>query len=1571
MRLSPWLKTLSRRFLADRSTQRRPRGQCRFFPSVVEIESLEDRTLLANSAPGAFTLSNETPTSSSVRLNFTNPGGSPTPVFDVYRNNVLYSSSNTGLTFLNSANLTPGQTYSYYIVMRNSVGSSTSNTINVTIPSANSAPMLVSPGAGSSASEIINDPTPTFTWNAVSGADQYELFISRKNARGSYDLIFSSGSLNGTSMMLPTEILEDGGSYRWNMRSHGVTGWGNPNLDRLYFTMALNQTFRPDLVVEHLVVTPANAFPGEMVNVAFDLRNQGTSVSNAFDSNIRLATSPSHVVVDDLPLVLGLHSQGLQPGESSHVSHNVVIPNSSIPGQQYVWVIADTKSQSGQSLTAVENDKVRVAFRVNTPSPQSASPLVRSPLQQLQQQAFDGDGNDVSLLLTGVLIGEGIEVFAGQSADSMRSLGTFIKDVGEDAWNVGVDLKNAGLATANYVQVVAHEAVQITSTLTQYLTAAALHGYQEIKAIVADVVTPFLNPRDHVVKTYAWDWANNYVAIADLNSPTWDWQNRKTIILTHGWDDRLDLAGGDDEYMIKFAKNFGSSHADHQNYNILAVDWHGDGPYYGLFGSDPNGISSAPIDLISGAIGAIAGASIGFASDGLSGALLGAIEPGSQDARLSAVNGIFDAQVLAGRLKGKLPLENLTLIGHSNGAGFMGSLAEALWDHDKPSKKVAALYALDAPWLTKSYDAVLSSAPFVETVYNYFVPLVPSDAVADTQCDLSLGMGAFMDGGADSNIVNVSLWSRFGDVAHTELPTRFASWDFSSPQPNVLSNSKMWRQPSLDAGLEETSVVDGRREIFDRLLTKTPECYPVWATVFGEKLGNAAKDKILAWGHVFDDKAQAAKSYIADKIISASQFVSNKVSDAWQSARATGAGLIKGVNSAVVQAGEKIDAQLRTLVFQAHSPANASIDVQIPQGAITIGFDLAVTNAGNDDILIVGIGDEVLGVFDLASQQILGAQHVELPLTQHAGQDAILTFYMPSDQHSDAEFFVSNLEFGLVPATPALSSTVVSENLPVGTTVGTLSTSEPDASDVFAYSLVDGTGSADNGLFAIENNVLKTAAVFDYETRKSYQIRIRATNGGGLPAEKQFVISITNVVEPDDLVDLIYSASGSAVLTTSVVNGRLQVKVNNVVDTRFDNFDPTLIRSITITGGAGADSINLTGLLASTYPNLASISLNGGAGNDTIIGSGLNETITGGLGNDSLNGAGGTNTLAESASLDVVLTNASLTGLGKDKLANLQVANLAIASGKGITVSGWTGSGTLTGAGDNLIVASKNRDFTLTNSALQTTDGMSLSLSGFTKAALTGGKGNNAFTMSGWSAAATVTGGSGTDQVIEAGDVDFRFLTQSQAGQGFLDFLTGQPSAQGTLTGIGSHKVVGIESLRLTGGASKNRIDVSAYSGSASLFGEGDDDTLIGAGGPTSLDGGEGNDVLIGGAKSDSLTGGSGRDLLIGGSGADNLNGGAGDDILIGDTSPLTTNAAALTAIMAEWTGANDYATRVNNLSNGGGANASSKLNSTTVKKDTAKDTLTDGDDLDWFFQSGSDVLIDFNVPITELKTAI
>jgi hypothetical protein len=181
---------------------------------------------------------------------------------------------------------------------------------------------------------------------------------------------------------------------------------------------------------------------------------------------------------------------------------------------------------------------------------------------------------------------------------------------------------------------------------------------------------------------------------------------------------------------------------------------------------------------------------------------------------------------------------------------------------------------------------------------------------------------------------------------------------------------------------------------------------------------------------------------------------------------------------------------------------------------------------------------------------------------------------------------------------------------------------------------------------------------------------------------------------------------------------------------------------------------------------------------------------------------------------------------------------------------------------------------------------------------------------------------------------------------------------------------------------SKNKISGTTYyiAVPAFLYGGGtgkDIDTLDARGSSA-------NNVLIGGAgKSNTLYGGlgvdsqgnPGRDILIAGLGASTLNSGVGDDILIGGWTDydLTSTAmtydkklTALEAIMAEWgrtdlTGSaqQQYSTRVNDLSNGGGLNSSYLLNAATVHENGQVDTLfgTTGAALDCFFAGLSDVV--------------
>lgn len=122
----------------------------------------------------------------------------------------------------------------------------------------------------------------------------------------------------------------------------------------------------------------------------------------------------------------------------------------------------------------------------------------------------------------------------------------------------------------------------------------------------------------------------------------------------------------------------------------------------------------------------------------------------------------------------------------------------------------------------------------------------------------------------------------------------------------------------------------------------------------------------------------------------------------------------------------------------------------------------------------------------------------------------------------------------------ALSRSDVDENNKVGAVIGTLSASDPDEGDTHTYTLVEGEGSADNASFTIEGDVLKSAVTFDYESKKSYTIRIRTTDSGGASFEAVHIISIndvedvvTGIAEKEDQMLKIYPNPTSRYLVVS------------------------------------------------------------------------------------------------------------------------------------------------------------------------------------------------------------------------------------------------------------------------------------------------------------------------------------------------------------------------------------------------------------------------------------------------------
>lgn len=113
------------------------------------------------------------------------------------------------------------------------------------------------------------------------------------------------------------------------------------------------------------------------------------------------------------------------------------------------------------------------------------------------------------------------------------------------------------------------------------------------------------------------------------------------------------------------------------------------------------------------------------------------------------------------------------------------------------------------------------------------------------------------------------------------------------------------------------------------------------------------------------------------------------------------------------------------------------------------------------------------------------------------------------------------------PTNITLSASTLAENLPVSTLIGAFTTADPDAGNTFTYSLVSGTGSADNSSFTVSSSNLLSAASFNYEVQNSFSIRVRSTDQGGLFFEKAFTITVTNVNEPPVLAGVSNATIGA------------------------------------------------------------------------------------------------------------------------------------------------------------------------------------------------------------------------------------------------------------------------------------------------------------------------------------------------------------------------------------------------------------------------------------------------------------
>ena len=149
-----------------------------------------------------------------------------------------------------------------------------------------------------------------------------------------------------------------------------------------------------------------------------------------------------------------------------------------------------------------------------------------------------------------------------------------------------------------------------------------------------------------------------------------------------------------------------------------------------------------------------------------------------------------------------------------------------------------------------------------------------------------------------------------------------------------------------------------------------------------------------------------------------------------------------------------------------------------------------------------------------------------------------------------------------IPTDIVLSNLEIEENNEVGDVIGLLSSTDQDAGDTHTYSFVSGAGDNDNASFAVVDNALQASESFDFETKESYSIRVRTSDGNGGLFEESFTISIVNILESSIIVSgdgdfgetiLGFSVSKDWTITN---NGEVPVEVNIAASTNFFSVDP-------------------------------------------------------------------------------------------------------------------------------------------------------------------------------------------------------------------------------------------------------------------------------------------------------------------------------------------------------------------------------------------------------------------------------
>lgn len=366
------------------------------------------------------------------------------------------------------------------------------------------------------------------------------------------------------------------------------------------------------------------------------------------------------------------------------------------------------------------------------------------------------------------------------------------------------------------------------------------------------------------------------------------------------------------------------------------------------------------------------------------------------------------------------------------------------------------------------------------------------------------------------------------------------------------------------------------------------------------------------------------------------------------------------------------------------SVSATAFNENIAAGSTVVTLTTTDPDAGNTFTysLVSGNGDTDNSAFSIAANQLSikaspnfeakNSYSVRVRSTDQGG----LSFERP------ATFTVINLNEA--PTALIISATSFNENIAAGSTVVTLTTTDPDAGNTFTYSLVSGSGDTDNNAFSIAGNQLSIKASPDFEAKSSYSIRIRSTDQGGLSFERAATLNVIDVSEPvitfsvsptsvieDGTSNLVYTFSRTGV-TTSALTVNYTVGGTATLGTDYTGIAATpAVKTVTFAANSSTatltvdptadttieanETVALTLATGTGYTIGTTTAVTGTILNDDLVGTTANNTLNGSAIAEFIDGRQGQDTLTGGAAADVFgFSYGHSSLLAPDRITDLQ-----------------------------------------------------------------------------------------------------------------------------------------------------------------------------------------------------------------------------------------------------------------------------------------------------------------------------